>query len=326
MGRWRTSMRIAVVSAVGLAVVPPALAQLPEPTAVEIEVAAAEGLPAAAMASELYLPAGAGPFPVVIFSHGRASKPEERAGLKYPIPRGHAAYWMRKGFAVVAPIRPGYGATGGADRERSGTRIETDGSCGGAVRLGAATEASTLAVRAAIDWARTQPWADRDRILLVGQSVGGLATVATAAKNPPGVIGFVNFSGGAAGFPKERPGASCGEAALTEVYRRAGRGVHVPNLWLYAENDRFWGAAAPRAWHAAFAGGGSRTQFVMTAPVPGEDGHRLMLRGGRLWSEHVDPFVVGLGFGGRATPAPPPAPANRNQPLPTARFSWPKPE
>lgn len=306
-------------------------APLPEPMAVEIEVPAFDGLPAVTMAGELYLPAGAGPFPVVIYSHGRASKPAERSALKYPIPRGHAGYWMRKGFAVVAPVRPGYGATGGPDRERSGTRLEKDGSCGGAVRLAAATEASTTAVRAAIDWARAQTWADRERILLVGQSVGGLATVATAAKTPPGVVGFVNFAGGAAGFPKERPGASCGEAALTELYRRAGRGVRVPNIWLYAENDRFWGAEAPRAWHAAFATGGSPTRFVMTAPVPGEDGHRLMLRGGRLWAEHVDPFVAGLGVVKSAvptvapTPSPAPTPANRTLPFPTPRFSSPEP-
>jgi dienelactone hydrolase len=162
--------------------------------------------------------------------------------------------------------------------------------------VAAASEASSAAVRAAIDWARLQPWAHRDRLLLVGQSVGGLATVVTASQAPPGVVGFVNFSGGTAGFPDKRPGASCAEAALTDLFRRAGSRVRVPNLWLYAENDRYWGSEAPRAWHAAFASGGGATRLVMTPPVPNEDGHRLMLRGGRMWSVHVDAFVAGLGF------------------------------
>lgn len=286
-------------------------APVPAPLVVSIDVPATGEWPATRMPAELFLPAGAGPFPVVVYSHGRASKPEERAALKAPIPRGHAGYWMRRGFAVVAPTRPGYGAVGGADRERSGTRIEKDGSCGGALRIAAAGEASAVAVAAAVDWSRAQSWAAKDRILLVGQSVGGLATVLAAAKGPPGVVGAVNFSGGAAGYPKERPGASCGEAALTEVLRRAGRGARVPSLWLYAENDRYWGKDAPQMWHAAYAAGGSPTRFVLTAPVPGDDGHKLMLRGGRLWSDHVDPFVAGLGFRvppRRATPVSSPAP------------------
>ena len=305
-----------VIGVVGLVVaVHPAAAldDIPEPVPVEISVPAIPQvggeLPAVTMAAELFLPAGAGPFPVVIYSHGRASKPEERAGLKTPIPRGHANYWMRKGFAVVAPIRPGYGVAGAVDRERSGTRIEADNSCGGTPRLPAAAEVSATAVSAAVDWTRQQRWAVKDRILLVGTSAGGLASLAAAAKRPPGVVGVVNFSGGAAGYPRERPQASCGEALLTEVFRRAGRDAKVPSLWLYAENDQYWGAQAPRAWHAAFAAGGSPARFVMTPPVPNEDGHRLMLRGGRMWSMHVDPFVVELGFKAPTVAAPKPAPA-----------------
>ncbi|MDK9695671.1 MAG: hypothetical protein OEL76_04710 [Siculibacillus sp.] len=278
----------------------------PVPTAVEIAVPAIEGLPAVTMAAELFVPGGAGPFPVVVYSHGRATKPADRNGLRSAIPRGHARYWMRKGFAVVAPVRPGYGATGGPDRERSGARLEPDGACGGALRVTSAGEVSATAVRAAVDWARRQPWALADRVLLVGTSAGGVATVVAASHAPLGVVGFVNFSGGVAGFPDKRPGASCGEAALAALFRRVGPGVAVPNLWLYAENDRYWGSEAPRRWHGAFAAGGSPTRFVMTGPVPNEDGHRLMLRGGRLWSVHVDDFVAGLGFAARPLSSPAP--------------------
>jgi len=324
---------VIAAAAVMVAVPGPAGGAEPAPLRVEIPVPAIGDLPAASMPAEVHLPDGEGPFPVVVYSHGRASKPKERAGLGHPIPAGHARYWMRKGFAVVAPIRPGYGTEGAPDRERSGTRLEADGSCGGSLRLGAASEAAAGAVEAAVGWVRHQSWAERNRILLVGTSVGGMATVVAASKNPPGVVGFVNFSGGAAGYPDRRPGASCAVGALTEVYRRAGRTVRVPNIWLYAENDRYWGAEAPRAWHGAFAGGGSPTRFVMTAPVPGEDGHKLMLRGGRMWSEHVDPFVAGLGFAVRpaAKPAAAPtpagtAPAPPKPAFPTARFSWPRRE
>lgn len=290
-GWWRG---IALV--IACCILRPAAAETPVPIGVDIAVPATGEWPAASMSAEVFLPEGVGPFPVVIYSHGRASRPADRARLARPIPNGHAGHWLGRGFAVVAPIRPGYGARGGEDRERSGTRIEADGSCGGTPRIAAASAASAAAVLATIDWARRQSWVAKDRILLVGTSAGGLATVVAASKAPPGVVGFVDFSGGSAGYPKQRPGASCGEVALTEVFRRAGRSVRVPSLWLYAENDRYWGAAAPRLWHAAFAEGGSATKLVVTAPLAGDDGHRLMLRGGRLWSKPVDGFVTGLGF------------------------------
>lgn len=299
MGIGRRGWAAALGLGLGLALLlpgPVARAEDPKPTAVEIEVPAFAGFPAAAMPTQLFLPPGAGPFPVVIFSHGRASKPADRAALRAPIPLGHAGYWLRKGFAVVAPIRPGYGVAGAVDRERSGTRLAADGSCDGNVRVEEAARAAETAVRAAVDWTRRQPWAAKNRLLLVGQSVGGMTTVVLGSDNPPGVVGFINFSGGAAGYPTERPGASCGEDALAALYAKAGRRAHVPSLWLYAENDRFWGAQAPRRWHAAFAAGGSRSTFVMTTPVADPDGHNLLRRGGRLWSSHVDPFVAGLGL------------------------------
>jgi dienelactone hydrolase len=36
-------------------------------------------------------------------------------------------------------------------------------------------------------------------VVLVGASMGGLASVASAAHEPPGVVAYVNFSGGTGG-------------------------------------------------------------------------------------------------------------------------------
>ena len=40
--------------------------------------------------THLYKPNGAGPFPLVIYSHGRAGTPVERSKLQFPVPVGHA--------------------------------------------------------------------------------------------------------------------------------------------------------------------------------------------------------------------------------------------
>ena len=250
--------------------------------------------------TQVFKPQGEGPFPVIIFSHGRAPNEEDRKALEYPVLRGHVSYWLRKGFAVVAPIRPGYGATGGADIENSGVRIGNNGECGGRPAFERAIGNSADVVSAVLTWTRQQAWVSNKKIVLVGQSVGGLTSVAVAARKPAGVVGYINFAGGAGGNPTKRPGKSCFPEALTELYRTYGGTTKIPNLWLYAPNDQFWGADTPKLWHAAFAKAGGTGRFIQTAPVPDEDGHKLLAKGGRLWSDHVNPFVDSLGFKGQA--------------------------
>jgi dienelactone hydrolase len=248
------------------------------------------------MVTGVFRPAGPGPFPVVVYSHGRSGTEAERSNTELPDPRGHIRYWLRKGFAVVAPIRPGYGGTGGGDREASGVAYDMFGNCWGRPDFARSASAATTAVLAALGWIRQQPWADATHIVLVGTSMGGLASIATAATNPPGVAGYVNFAGGTGGNGKRSPEQSCGSSDMEALMSEYGRTTHVPSLWLYAENDMFWGPDWPRAWHRAFARGGSPTRLVMTAPVPYADGHQLLARGARLWTATVDRFLEELGL------------------------------
>lgn len=249
--------------------------------------------PATGMVAAIYSPQGDGPFPVVVYSHGRS---QDRAETVVPDSRGFVHYFVAKGFAVVAPIRPGYGATGGTDREDSGVLYDIFGNCWGHPRFATAAAAARDAITVTIDWVRKQPWADARRIVLVGTSMGGLASIATAAANVPGVAGYINFAGGTGGNGEAAPEHSCGSADMEALMARYGEVTHVPSLWLYAQNDRFWGAERPKAWHRAFAAGGSDTHFVETAPVPHADGHQLLGRGSRLWMPPVDRFLADLGF------------------------------
>jgi dienelactone hydrolase len=245
--------------------------------------------------AHVYKPQGPGPFPLVIFSHGRAGTQVERAKLSYPVPVGHANYWLRKGVAVVAAVRPGYGETGGADREDSSSRWR-DGACTGVSNFTHVAGNARQTVEAVYGWALQQPWVRRDRILLEGQSVGGMTTVAAAALKLPGVVGAVNFAGGSGGYPDRSPGKSCQPERLTLTYGELGTQVQVPSLWFYAENDQYWGAEMPRHWFAAFKAGGSDAQLVQTGPLPGYDGHRLLNYGGKMWSVPLDAFVRKVGL------------------------------
>ena len=100
--------------------------------------------------------------PLVLFSHGRP--PKEQIGSLVPIDDATAEWWASQGLAVLAPIRPGYGATGGPDREQAYTQgygLACTCESHDDVRIAVAQ----FAVFAALSWARAQPWVQRDHVL-----------------------------------------------------------------------------------------------------------------------------------------------------------------
>jgi len=249
-----------------------------------------------AMTAQVFRPAGAGPFPVVVFSHGRAPDAVDRARLKVGISNSQLRFWLARGDAVVAPIRPGYGATGGGDPESSGAHFSVLGQCTSVPDYRKAAVAAARTVDATLAWLRAQPWADVHRVLLVGQSMGGLTTVSAGAHPHDGVVGYINFAGGSGGNPSSSPGHSCAPERLTSVYAEFGRATTIPNLWVYAMNDQYFGPDAPVAWHAAFAGGGSKTTFVHAPAVVDGDGHGLSRHAAQLWASYVDAFLATIDF------------------------------
>ncbi|RZL91168.1 MAG: dipeptidyl aminopeptidase [Variovorax sp.] len=289
--RWLTALALTVLVGTAAAQRPAPNFQQPETVKLPLTVDGS----ATEVVAHLYKPAGDGPFPLVLFAHGRASSQQERAQLKFPIGVGHANYWLNKGVAVLAPIRPGYGETGGTDREDSFSNWR-NGQCFGNPSYGRTAENARFTQSAALAWAQQQPWVRRDRILLEGQSVGGMTTIALAALNTPGVVGAVNFAGGAGGNPKDSPGRSCKPERLAEVYREFGKSTKMPTLWLYAKNDLYWGPDVPVQWHDAYKAGGSDTELLLTDAVESADGHQLVNRGPDLWRATLDGFVRKVGL------------------------------
>lgn len=242
-----------------------------------------------ALVATLYRPGGAGPFPLLVLSHGspanRAAR--ERMGRYRVLPR--IREFTRRGFAVIVPMRRGYGATGGSWPERYGDCAAPDFQTAG---LEAAAD-----LLATLDFARKLPHVDRRRIVLLGQSAGGFASIAAASRAPEGVLGVVNFSGGRGGNPRRNAGEPCGPEVMAETLARFGRTISVPVLWHYAENDRYFGPAHVRNWFAAFEAAGARGRLVMQPPF-GQDGHRMFAApdGLPIWTAEFDRFLAEIAF------------------------------
>jgi len=239
-------------------------------------------------------------WPVVIFSHGRSGAWASRAAQKNPVNFNVVRYWHSRGYAVVAAIRPGYGDSMSEDPEDHGARW-TGSTCTGRADFSKTANAASHATKVVHAWLISQNWADKGRLLLVGQSVGGLATVAACGQNWPGVMGCINFAGGAGGNPDASPGQSCRPDRLGEVFSHSAKTTVVPGLWLYSANDKFWGEEAPKVWFKAFtetanAAGKKASVEFFAAPAVGDNGHSLQSMGGRFWMPVVNEWLDKNGF------------------------------
>ncbi len=246
-------------------------------------------------------PANPVPAPVLVLNHGRSPQAEGRKELHRARFAKQARYFVARGFIVAVPTRLGYGPTLEDDAEDSG-------SCKNkkyAPALNAAG-AQINQVLKAVRKARTD--ASPDHGVIVGQSFGGAAAVAAAAQKPEGVQAVINFAGGAGGNPRTHAGQPCDPEQLANVFRDFASKAQVPMLWVYAQNDQYFGAQWPAKWHAAFEQGGGHAQFKQVAPF-GKDGHELFRSGLKTWEPLVSEFLDSLRLA-PATAAPMLAPAS----------------
>ncbi|HTE16572.1 MAG TPA: dienelactone hydrolase family protein [Burkholderiales bacterium] len=195
--------------------------------------------------------------------------------------------FCRTRIRCIRPDARGYGVSGGPDVEDTGFCNQRDYPRG--------FEAAAAQTMAVLRYARTQSYIDSARGLLVGQSFGGATTVALAAKNIDGVKGAINFAGGLGGNPTGRPENPCSEHRLAQTYADYGRAAKTPMLWLYSENDRYWGKDLPRNWFEGFKKQGGDAQFVQL-PASGHDGHSSFTANTGVWRPHVEHFLKSLGF------------------------------
>jgi dienelactone hydrolase len=220
--------------------------------------------------------------PFLILNHGRAVNAEGRAKVGRARYSDNSAYLVRQGFAVFVPTRIGYGVTSGPD-------VEDSGACN-ARNYPPVYEAAAEQSIAVIDYAKQRPYVDATRGLVMGQSFGGAAAITLAARNIPGVRAAVNFAGGGGGNPGTRPQDPCSPERLVRLFASYGTTARIPTLWLYSENDRYFGAEKPRQWMEGFIKAGGSGRFVQLPPYK-EDGHPSFTGQPQSWRPEFEAFV-----------------------------------
>jgi dienelactone hydrolase len=224
-------------------------------------------------------PSGTARYPLALISHGSPRDGAERATMSpYQFYR-QAVEFVRRGFAALVVMRRGYGTSGGDYAESSGPCAHRD--------YLRAAKASATDLRAAIEAMRSRSDVSIEGMIAIGVSAGGFASVALTADPPPGLAAAISFAGGRGSRADDDV---CDEDALVRTFGAMGRTSRTPMLWVYAQNDKFFGPDLAHRMHAAFTAAGGRAQFI-DAPAFGRDGHFLFSRGVPIWTPMVDSFL-----------------------------------
>lgn len=231
--------------------------------------------------------------PYLVLNHGRPANEADFFKMKRQRFAENSAYFVAQGFVVLVPTRVGYGESGGLD-------VEYSGHCNSrnfAPAYAAAAEQTIAVLKAAT----SLPYVDLSHGIVVGQSFGGMTSITLATQDVPGLVAAVNFAGGGGGNPSERPENPCSAHRLSTLYSDYGAASKVPTLWLYSENDRFWGAELPRKWFKGFVDAGGKGQFIQLPPYK-DNGHGIFTGNPASWKPAFEAFLQEIGF--QRPPAP----------------------
>jgi dienelactone hydrolase len=225
----------------------------------------------------IYKPDGEGPFPIVVINHGKANgDPRFQARARYGMA---ARYFMLRGYVVAVPMRRGFSKSTGS-YIGGGCNVESNGI------------AQAEDVKDVLDYLSVQPYADKNRILVVGQSHGGWTTLAFGTLNYSGVKGLVNFAGGL-----RQDGCAGWESTLARAAGGYGEATRLPSLWFYGDNDSYFSVSTYSDMFKRYTAAGAPARLVAFGTF-GSDSHAMFgaQDGLRIWQPEISKFLDEVGL------------------------------
>jgi pimeloyl-ACP methyl ester carboxylesterase len=236
--------------------------------------------------ARLCLPTSAEPATLVLINHGSPPVPSERSKIKLGRCDQEAAQWfLKRGYAVAFVLRRGYGESGGEWAEEQLGCAQAD-----YVHEGLET---AIDIAATVEFLTGQTEVKPSNAVVVGHSAGGWGTIAYGSVLHPKVGAFVVMAGGRGGHRDKRPNNNCRPDLLADAAGHFGKTARTPMLWIYSENDSFFGPPIARALYRAFTSKGGVADFEQLSPY-GADGHRLFFGpgGSAIWGPLVERYLA----------------------------------
>lgn len=227
-------------------------------------------------------PDGTGRFPLALINHGLPRDPSVIVHMAPENYAGPAIIFAQHGYAAVVVNRRGFGRS-------SGSYDVTTGPCSDK-HYARAGNAWAVDLLAAMTGLQKEPWVDPDRILLVGHSAGAFSALAAATQHPPGLLGIVDFAGGVG---SSTPDFVCQPERLIQTMHEFGETVRTPSLWIFAQNDHFFGPTIAQQMFDSYTSAGAPGEFE-AAPAIGTDGHLLLFAPPPFWWPRVASFLEKL--------------------------------
>ena len=221
--------------------------------------------------------------PLVIINHGTSD--DTRLSVSMPIYYWLSRWFVDRGYIVVLPQRRGHGSTGGKLAEAIGDCTDPDHYQSGQV---AADD-----VQSVVEFMARQPFVQPNSTIVAGISTGGWASLALASRNPANVSAIINFAGGRGGHAGGRANSVCGEARLVQAAGEYGHTAKIPSVWLYSENDFYFGPPLATAMASAWKSAGAPVQLSVLPPYR-DEGHDIAndQAGWTVWGPIVDRFLL----------------------------------
>lgn len=236
-------------------------------------------------------PVGGGPYPLLVMNHGISGDPKQRGFFPLVEFRDAALWFARRGYFVVSPVRYGAVSTDEPKQGLFSLYFADVGHCEKPNFVWPGLMIATLD-QWVIDFMEKEATVVPGKAIVVGQSGGGWGAIALSSLNPSSVRAIITFAAGRGGRVDGKPNNNCAPDQLVETTRKFGMKSRVPMLWIYSENDTYFGPDLANRMYKAFTAAGGKAEFQMLPPF-GSDGHFLIdaAEAIPIWSPLVSRFL-----------------------------------